>query len=813
MGNLAFNTVFIYFIDDVRVELDFDIPRNVLRDDIVICANSGTPTVLNATNLGAFTYLWNNLLRTFSRTITQSGTYWVQMVSPECIRTDTITVLYKPVSTIELGSNRTACIGDTIFLGSNFPPTTAVLWNTSERTNFIKVANSGKYFIETDRNGCLHRDTITFKFVPKPSVHIGSDKIICLGDSIKLRSAFHNSTYSWSNGSSDSVITAKVANFYWLQVSNDGCLNRDTMYLKTITELSVNLGADISFCSNLSAKLRPTIEFPDFTYAWNNGSSDSAITVNQSGKYWLTLSQGACASTDTINVVANTVPVINLGNDTTICTNQIIVLNAQNTGAQFLWSDNSTSQLLPGVTSGTYWVSVSQNNCFAYDTIVVNQNPKPFVELGNDTAFCENDSIIFDLAQPGASYKWHTGSTLFRYTVTQSEKVRVEVTRGACIVADSVLVSIVPRPNLNLGNDRSECLQPTAVLASNIAADGYLWNTGQTDSAITINTVGKYVLQIRKSVCIVSDSIVINQVTLPSVNIGSTPAICKEDSLLLDAQNASSNFEWSNLSNQQTIFATAPNTYWVKVTNQQGCIGADTLFLDTLVSPIVSIGNDTFVCKGSTMTLATDKPFATYIWSDGSSNNTLSITQNGTYSVVVNDQNNCQAKDAVVVNMRELPALNLATELKVCEPNLVLEAPANFSYYLWSTGQNSNSITITDYGIYTIEVGDAFKCVNSHAIKIESNCKGTVFVPNAFTPNGDGLNDGFIPQYKNVQSANLTIYDRRGQLLFETTNMQQPWNGTYNGLPSTSDVYVYDIKYTGANEQIQYQSGNITLLR
>src|SRR5204863_433761 len=129
--------------------------------------------------------------------------------------------------------------------------------------------------------------------------------------------------------------------------------------------------------------------YPSALYLWNTGATTQAITAsNPGGTYWLQVTDGSCVAHDTINVTFSPPPVVTLGNDTTICTGQNLVLDAGNPGSSFLWSTGATTQTIVPLISGNYWVVANLTGCIDQDTILVTVDQPPVIFLGNDTTLC-----------------------------------------------------------------------------------------------------------------------------------------------------------------------------------------------------------------------------------------------------------------------------------------------------------------------------------------------------------------------------------------------------------------------------------------
>ena len=166
------------------------------------------------------------------------------------------------------------------------------------------------------------------------------------------------------------------------------------------------------------------------------------------------------------------------------------------------------------------------------------------------------------------------------------------------------------------------------------------------------------------------------------------------------------------------------------------------------------------------------------------------------------------------------PSIYLGADTSIClgsEPitladNVNAGNPA--ASWLWNTGQTTSSITIVAPGIYyaTVNINN---CYASDTISVASNCY--MDIPNAFTPNGDGVNDYFFPRQlltKGLATFSMNIYDRWGELIFQSTSLDgKGWDGKFNGIDQPSGVYVYVIDATFIDGQKEHHQGNITLLR
>ncbi len=236
----------------------------------------------------------------------------------------------------------------------------------------------------------------------------------------------------------------------------------------------------------------------------------------------------------------------------------------------------------------------------------------------------------------------------------------------------------------------------------------------------------------------------------------------------------------------------------------------------------VDVGSDTAICIGDTITLyANHDTGYIYKWLDDESLNkrTLKISEEGYYWV--EGKNLCNTDiDSVYLYVRELPEVDLGRDTTIKYNSIVmLDAGYSNDYYLWQDG-SSNQYYDVDYpGTYWVEVTDDIGCKSSDTVSITA-IPFRVYMPTAFSPDNNGVNDIFIPRstYDVEIDFELTIFDRWGEIVFKTTDIKQGWDGTYNGMKCPNEVYIWHLNaatyeqnefFGGATQMI----GNVTLIR
>jgi large repetitive protein len=176
--------------------------------------------------------------------------------------------------------------------------------------------------------------------------------------------------------------------------------------------------------------------------------------------------------------------------------------------------------------------------------------------------------------------------------------------------------------------------------------------------------------------------------------------------------------------------------------------------------------------------------------------------------------NNCTSiADTVNVFQKPKPQVNLGKDTSVCKTKpIVLSTPFyTNATYSWNTGESSSQIKINNPGVYSVSVTQ--DCEATDTINVfAGDCE--FFIPNAFTPNGNSINDVFGPATTfNTKNYEFVIFDRWGNKVFETKNVLQKWNGTYKGKPMPMGSYFWNITYTTLRGISKYEQGMVTLIR
>jgi gliding motility-associated-like protein len=247
--------------------------------------------------------------------------------------------------------------------------------------------------------------------------------------------------------------------------------------------------------------------------------------------------------------------------------------------------------------------------------------------------------------------------------------------------------------------------------------------------------------------------------------------------------------------------------------------------------PEIQMQSTESVCVGDALTI---EPIITggngdkkYLWtgpnSYSSTDSLLTIgsatsSQAGSYMLEVTDAMLCIKSQSVELEVLPMPTIAFSGyDTLFVEPGYLLDAGHDAQNYLWNTGATTEQIAIDTTGLYSVEAASGQGCKSTDAVYILW-AGASFYIPNAFTPNGDGLNDvfGAIPRIDYVNQYRISIFNRWGQLLFESTDLHLGWDGTYQGEACSAGVYVYRIVYNdfgmGAQET-KVMEGTVVLVR
>ncbi|MCT4664204.1 MAG: gliding motility-associated C-terminal domain-containing protein [Flavobacteriales bacterium] len=677
-------------------------PVTNLGPDLSVCQGTAVNLTVQENNA---TYLWNNNQTTQSINITSSGIYSVAVTKNGCISRDTVQVVIKPYPIVNLPDTVNLCAGDSTVLNATYSNST-YSWNNSSISPTLTVNQAGIYIVEVNLNGCIISDTTVVQVFTPPVTNLGPDITICQGNTVTLTVQDPNATYLWNTNQTTQSIAVTSSGTYSVEADIMGCKTYDTVVVNFTPAPIVNLPDTVHLCSGDSTILN--VFNPNATYSWNNSSTDSAIMVNQSGTYIVTVSSNSCDVSDTTVVEVHQYPIINFGPDIEACQGDLVNLTVQDSNISYLWNTNQNTQSISVTTSGNYSVIANRFGCLSYDTINVLFKPNPTLLLPDTVHLCTGDSTILNVFNTNASYSWNTSSTDSAIMVNQSGTYIVQVDLGGCVRSDTSVVLVHNYPIINLGPDQSACQGTPITLSVQENNANYLWNNNQTTQNIQVNTAGTYTVEVTKFGCTSYDTIAVNYLPYPSINLPDSINLCIGNDTILDAYFPGATYLWNNNSTDSAITVNQTGTYIVQA-NLNGCIVSDTTKVVVHPYPEIDLQKNYNICEGDTIELDVFvHPEATYLWSDNDTSSVKKVWDSQQLSLTIN-LFGCESTGITATTLREKPKEALFDQ-GICKGESVfLNASQSIvETYLWSTGDTSSNITITEQGWYWVEMKTAY---------------------------------------------------------------------------------------------------------
>lgn len=392
-----------------------------------------------------------------------------------------------PTGTVQL------CAGNTTTLtgtgGGTYQWRNAVGNLSGANTNTYTTGVAGNYRVYvTTPAGCTDTSaTVNVVVNPLPVVNLGNDTTFCSGSFLILNAGTSGNAYLWDNSNTSQTRVVNTSGNYYVRVTNSfNCIKRDTIAVTVNPTPGVDIGNDAFVCTGISYTMNAGNT--GATYLWDNSSTAQTRTVNTSGTYSVKVTNSFnCSKSDTAVITYLASPIVNLGPDKEGCAGDVVALDAGNPGNVYLWDNGSTQQTRGVMTSGTYYVKVTNAaNCHGYDTVAVDVHALPVVNLGPDLIICHGEETVLNAGNPGSSYLWNDSSTLQTLLVNTSGDYDVHVTdNNNCVGTDAVNVFVKPLPSGIINAVHGDTATYTFNVLNAQYVTNYTWNFGDASPLVS----------------------------------------------------------------------------------------------------------------------------------------------------------------------------------------------------------------------------------------------------------------------------------------------------------------------------------------
>lgn len=659
---------------------------------------------------------------------------------------------------ININGNDTICPGDSTELSA--PDIYAAYnWSSGQTSADIFVGNAGTYNVTvTDDNGCVFplREVVVTEAPLQiaPVIDIVGNNPLCIGENMTL-SVPSGSAYLWSNGETSQSITISAAGNYSVQtLNNNGCLSESSDTISVLidgeTPPLVLATGSTTFCEGESVVLNALVGF--YAYQWSNGDTTQTTTITTAGTFTCVVTNAnGCSSVPSASITtqvqaAPPAPSITSSGSTLICENDSLTLSASPGYTSYLWSDGSTSQNITVSNTGTYTCAVTDvNGCNSSNsdpiTVIVFPNPSPpFITANSATTFCAGESVTLVAPMGYDTYLWSNGETSPEITVYSSGFYTCVVTNSrGCVSEVSLPVEVntystQATPGIAANGPTTFCEGESVVLSAPLGFVAYLWSNGETSQSITIDDSGQYSCQIINSFGCQSPTSIPITVTVnpipatPNITSNNPLIFCEGDSVVLNV-TAGYNYQWSNGDTSQLITVYESGNYICTVTNGFGCSRVSNM-VSTVMNPLppqpmLTFSGSTEFCEGDSVIVFAPAGY-NYQWSSGETTQNITIDEMaGPIVCKITDANGCAGPISEPVFVIEnplppIPIIDTIGNTSFCVgQNVILNAPVGYAAYYWNNGETTQSIEVSNSGIFAVSVLDANGCESGLSAPIE----------------------------------------------------------------------------------------------
>ncbi len=660
-------------------------------------------------------------------------------------------------------------------------------------------------------------------------------------------------SYQWSTGSTAVSIVVGAAGNYIVNARGNCTLLIDTFKLAIAPVDTTYTHADSAACA--SAPAITLVAPAGYTsYQWSTGNTTSTLSVTTAGDYIVYASGPCVVLVDTFHVVFNPLPNVFIGNDTSFCAGNTVVLSSippQPAGSTLLWNTGSTADTIHVSSGGTYWLQV-YNGCYNTDSIHINIDPLPVVDLGPDTNNCQGFAVPLQssVTYPATyTYLWNTTATTNSITAVTTDIYWLEVSSNAnCKGSDTVIVQILYDTVTLHTNDTAICKGQTLQvwLTGNPMFNTYQWIPTTGIAAPTVgspviigDTSATYVVTAYFPGCPdIVDSFHLDVQPNPTTYIGGNREVCKFDTLHLHGNVApgwytnyiyswspSVSIDFPNL--QDVVFTAGDSTTIIfTVTTPAGCTAVDSAKLFVHPGNFAHVDSLFDICPRDSVQL---KPFGAdhyewyptmYIDSPTSLQPWVYPVTSQSYQMVGISEYGCRDTQNVMIYVHPSAVIFLEDSVLIYPgESYHIQPQTNASEFLWTPTSGLKGRFFADPVVtpevstkYIVTASTEFGCTVKDSIMVYVSDDGLVSIPNAFVPGS--ANSVFKVIKRGIVALNyFRIFDRWGVMVYESKDIDAGWDGTYKGKPQPFGVYIYQVEAVTQGGQIFRQHGNVTLIR
>ena len=293
--------------------------------------------------------------------------------------------------------------------------------------------------------------------------------------------------------------------------------------------------------------------------------------------------------------------------------------------------------------------------------------------------------------------------------------------------------------------------------------------------------------------------------------------ICEGEVITVKLINNIPTYLWNNNATDSFFTINKAGKYWVKA-QENRCSRIDTFDVSFRPKPLLLNYSDTFFCKNESIEIGNiNYPNNyTFIWNNGLKTKQITVNKTSVNILAIKDID-CWNYDTINVIEKDKPQINIIGPRFLCEDNnekITLKSNQFFKNIWYPSNELSLNLEVNKAGKYWHYAENEFGCNNTDTIQIKDACNPILYMPNAFSPNADNLNDYLNFTGKYIDIFNIKIYNRWGEMVFETNDFNAKWYGTFNNNPLPVDVYFYTVKYASfISTEPEILNGTLSIIR
>ena len=760
-------------------------------------------------------------------------------------------------------SDYEVCEGEMVTLDATSPGGAAITWDggVTDGVAFTPPLGTTTYTaISADPDDC--ELTVDIVVNPSPVVTLTVDFTeICDGETVTFTAGGDADTYVWDPVdvvSGTPYVPAGIGTAtYTLTGSFDasGCSTTETIDV-TVNPLPI-VTASVDFTEICLGESVIFTGGGADSYAWDMGVTDGVAFVPGGlglATYTVTGTDAAtgCENTASVNVTVNDSPVVTAtASATDVCDGETVTLTGGG-AASYAWDLGVTNGVpfTPPLGTTTYTVlGTTVSGCENTASIDITVNALPTVTASaDDLVLCEGEDVI--LTGGGAdTYVWDLGvidGTAFVPPLgTTTYTVIGTVTASGCQGSATIDITVESTPSVTASSSETSICQGESIILTGGGADSYVWDGGATNGVSFVPAgVGTIVFTVTgtdagsgcDNTASVSVTINPNPVVVASAT---TTEVCFGESVTLTGSGADS-YSWDGgIVNgvPYSPVALGVTTYTVTGTTAFGCVGTATITISVIdcepVVPLFSV--QSVACVGACIQINDESTGAVVAWSwdfggaaiPGTSteqNPVICVTDPGSFTIELTTTSSTGALSTVshVVTVYDNPSLVAAkdTIIDLGGQAILVGITPSSGTFEWEPTQNMDCPDCQITGVnpnesttYTVYFEDQNGCKASDTVMVLVNFVEGVGVPTAFSPNGDGYNDILFIKGYALESVSLVVYNRYGEIVFETTDQRIGWDGTFKNREENPGVFTWVLYYEFLNGKTGSQKGNTTLIR